>query len=360
MLRKPRIAIFDPYARISTNANFRGILELLIESDHDLTVFTRKSPYIEKIPGVRIIFESQNNLWDRCRLFIWRRLISYELYIGVDRKLPQAAIYASYHKKPLALLSYELSFTDEIGKREMYAEMEASRHICFAVCQDEVRSALLSEERWIPAEKIINIPVAGRGYWGSGVDVSRVEFGLPSDKKLVLYSGSTDEWSILPEIISSSEKWDPSWQLIIQTPFPVKFHLPDNILLIQDQFSPADYARFISLFDVGIAAYRATGKGLHGGKNIQHIGLSSGKISSYLQCGVPVIAIGVGEPLKSLLTSYDCGICLDSAQEIGQYLNRIAGSKEENIRSLFCGHFDLNMTIKPLIRIIADILMRGE
>ncbi|HEX7705703.1 MAG TPA: hypothetical protein VF701_04505, partial [Thermoanaerobaculia bacterium] len=58
---------------------------------------------------------------------------------------------------------------------------------------------------------------------------------------------------------------------------------------------PAALSEFVASADLGIAMYRPTYENEWVGRNIEHIGLASGKIASYLQHGVPVAANELGE-----------------------------------------------------------------
>ena len=51
------------------------------------------------------------------------------------------------------------------------------------------------------------------------------------------------------------------------------------------------------------------------GKNIEYIGLSSGKFSTYMMLGLPTIARNI-EPYISLNTKYSFGALIDSPRDI--------------------------------------------
>jgi glycosyltransferase involved in cell wall biosynthesis len=57
-------------------------------------------------------------------------------------------------------------------------------------------------------------------------------------------------------------------------------------------------------------------------KNLELMGLSSGKLSSYLHSGLPVVVNEAIGP-RELVKTYDCGVCVSQASEIEEALKTI-------------------------------------
>ena len=289
---------------------------------------------------------------------------NYKLIIGVDR---DGIIEASYLSQlmgiPYGFISYEILFGDEIGSIFKKEEIGACKHIDFAVCQDEVRSSSLSEENHIPFEKIIQIPVAGRGLKkGEKTRFLHTLLNIPFDKKIALFMGSIAKWSMIPELVQSVDNWPDEWVLVLHNRYGLNTLIRDiqskKIYISSESYSkPDDLSIMLHSVDLGIALYNPTFEGIYTGKNLKHLGLSSGKISTYLQHGVPVLTNEIGL-LSDYIRSYDAGIVVCDMSEISGFLNRFNLNEhfDEACFNLFSEKLDLNQHIDPLLKKIEGVL----
>jgi hypothetical protein len=110
-------------------------------------------------------------------------------------------------------------------------------------------------------------------------------------------------------------------------------------------------SEFIQSADLGFALYQPTYKTIWEGRNIKHIGLSSGKIATYLQHGVPVATNELGE-ISNLIRKFGAGQVFS--------LNKLfipENPSAESIvacKALFEKHLDLNRFGNSFIEAVAD------
>ena len=72
----------------------------------------------------------------------------------------------------------------------------------------------------------------------------------------------------------------------------------------------------------GLAPYRPTPDELWSGKNIYHMGHSSGKVAYYAMCGLPIIASDL-PVFRKEFSKYDCGKVYQATNTIGKILREL-------------------------------------
>ena len=75
----------------------------------------------------------------------------------------------------------------------------------------------------------------------------------------------------------------------------------------------------VSSADFGIAPYKPTPNDWTSGKNIFHIGFSSGKVAYYAMCGLPIIASSLPVYQREF-AKYDCGQIYERVADISDLL----------------------------------------
>lgn len=380
-----RIAIIHPEGNILYNANLLGIVEILREKGYLVDIYCPKrniSQYVP-YPTVRFIFYNKVELFfgkieilksvkgivgigrSIDRFVLCKSDISASLIIGVDREgIILGSKIAKTKKIPYGLISYEIFFNKETGEDFKKEEIKACQDIDFAVCQDPLRAEKLAEENMIPAQKIINIPVGGRFVEkGPKNFFLHDEFGISHDKHIVLYIGEGSDWTRMPDLVKYAQDWQEDWVLVIR----LKYGINNYMKQIVEQYKNSKKVFFslsrvnsckeltplIKSADMGVALYKATYANYWLGDNLKYLGLSSGKISAYLQHGLPVIVNDIGLWSDNIRT-YKLGFVVDdkiilpSADELEQYKGRCYEFFEEKL--------DLNKTIAPLLDKIETIL----
>jgi hypothetical protein len=286
-----------------------------------------------------------------------------KLIIGVDRDgIIEASFLSQLMGIPCGFISYEIFFKDETGSNFKKEEIGACKYIDFAVCQDDVRSSSLSEENHIPFEKIIQIPVAGRGLKkGEKTRYLHTLLNIPFDKKIALFMGSIVKWSMIRELVQSVDNWPDEWVLVLHNRYGLNTLIRDiqsnKIYISRESYSkPDDLSIMLHSVDLGIALYNPTFEGIYTGKNLKYLGLSSGKIATYLQHGIPVLTNENGL-IGDYIREYEAGYIVHKIEEIPELLDKInLSGGQDNCYSLFNKYLNLDMHINPLLNKIEKIL----
>jgi len=383
-MNKSRILIIHPEGNINNNPNLSGIVEVLCEDGYFVDIVSPKRRFSQLAPceGSRMLLYDDritrysskipllkkfSRALSQIRMNQYKKEV-YKLIIGVDR---DGIIEASYLSQllgiPYGLISYEIFFRDETSVEFKKEEINACAHIDFAVCQDDVRSSLLGEENHIPLEKIINIPVAGRGVKkGEKTQYLHNRLNIPSDKKIALYMGSIAKWSMIEELVQSADNWPEEWVLVLHNRYGINSEVSK---LIGDEHSksiyishesyptPEDLSEMLHSTDLGIALYKPTFDGIYTGNNLKFLGLSSGKIATYLQHGIPILTNENGL-ISDYIWESEAGYIIDDLKEISELLESINLKECERAGGyiLFEEKLDLDQQIKPLMNKIKSIL----
>ena len=285
----------------------------------------------------------------------------YDFVLGVDRQgVIEAAAFAHVHEVPYAMISYELLFEEEAGKQVKQLErIAACRDLLFAVCQDRERSKQLAYENDVAIDNIIDIPVSGRSVMRDSRSLKlHNEFDIPLNKKIALYAGSVATWTMIDEILNSLQYWPENWVLVLHcfagmnekmTAYVEKYRDLEKLFISCRPMVLKEMHQLMHSVDLGLALYKPRYPSIHTGKNIEYMGMSSGKISTYLQHGVPVLVNEIGEMADHVR---DChlGIVVKSPEEIPAALEKFDPELyRENCYRFFKEKLDLNTTITPLL-----------
>lgn len=392
-----KILIIHPEGNINYNVNLTNMVEILVENDYEVHVYSIKRPNIfqgspcqgafihlvDPAPGVT--FEKQLFLllrqpagsFEETVKNIYNEFHRYDLVIGVDRGIIEADFISSVVKVPCGLLSYEIFFSDETERIFKKPEIEACANIDFAICQDSVRSNCLSRENRIPLEKIINIPISGR--LRQPLKKQRYfheKFNLDENSKIALYIGAFGNWSLLDSLIESTESWPDSWYLILHHRYGKK-KVTDDLMNKYSKYPRLLFSfeliensnqmnKLVSSADAGIAFYYAEYESIWSGKNLKFIGMASGKIATYLQNGIPVVINEIGE-MSDHVRNHHLGFVLepDKKQEFKAGMKNALSSINNNFNfyknncfNFFNLYLDLNNSIKPLLKKISRLIKR--
>ncbi|NDJ10849.1 MAG: hypothetical protein EBY17_06605 [Acidobacteriia bacterium] len=368
---RPRVLIVHPEGNLNNNPNLTGIVELLVEAGYAVDVKCPRMPISQTAPcrDVRMRFEMglfsrrRQQLIDRFGFNLLTGVAAllcdpsilfqrYALVIGVDRYgLVEASAIGRLLGIPTALISYEIFFADECSPGFKEVERRAARSIRFAVCQDAVRTEFLSRENNIPVENILCVPVAGRTP-KAGDRTYRLHdrLGIDRSKKIALVSGSIEHWSGIGPLASSVGDWPSDWVLVLHDRYAAasaaefQKRAGNARVYVSNWDIPdvRDIGQLLRSADLGIALYTPDFQSRYTGKNLQHIGLASGKISTYLQHGLPVLVNDVGE-ISDLVRRHNVGYVITNVRDIAPLLH--AFSRDEYSRrcvEFFSSHLDLN------------------
>ncbi|NQT91099.1 MAG: hypothetical protein HQ558_07590, partial [Candidatus Omnitrophica bacterium] len=234
-----RIVIIHPEGNILNNPSLSGMVEILCEKGYGVDIYSLKHKFYQAAPceGSRLMLREQSKpsgIWASLagrKALRWIRKpqaqqcidrdlydkLNADLIIGVDRDgISEASAVAEKSRAPYGFISFEILFAEETGKGFKEPEIKVCRNISFAVCQDELRSGHLSTENNIRRDKIIDIPVAGRGAKrGEKNFYLHDKLGIGHDKHIALYMGTVHNWSGTSRLLTSVNEWPDEWALVM-------------------------------------------------------------------------------------------------------------------------------------------------
>lgn len=352
-----RIALFEPRPKLAENPSLVCLLKAFARSGARVDVLM---PVSDRFPSVddglatRYPFPHRFSLWRggvRTTLRSWweraqqiqsDRMFAagaYDLILGVDSAgLIEGYEYAKRYDVPLVYLSFEIFFRDELSSRAEIEEKEreyiASQFADLVIIQDQWRAQLLATENRLSLDKLEYLPVSpGGSQRVRKSDYLRRRFGLSEMQTLVLHSGSFAEWTYYAdELLENVATWPEDFVLVVHTKYrpgqtdryiqAVQQAKLSNVVLSTEPLSVDEYEQLVASADIGLALYKPVPASRSTQKNIQTMGLSSGKFSFYMKYGIPVISIKQ-QSYAQLLVDYAFGENLDSFREMPAALNRV-------------------------------------
>lgn len=249
--------------------------------------------------------------------------------------------------------SFEIFFEDEffIESKKVLKKLEIkySKKVELVVIQDKDREKLLKDaNKFKEKTKFLNIPVSPKPLTilPDNYDIY-LDLKIPKDKKIIVYSGTLQEWSGINGILNLLQNgWNSDLWLLVHSHSVLDFNdeLLQKIDLLKMQnrnitfhnkpFNDFnDYAKFLSRCHVGIATYFPNTVDIFAGKNIEEIGLSSGKFATYMMLGIPTITTA-NSIFKKLNSRYKFGETIKLIEEIPLALSRIFDNY--NKRTIAC------------------------
>jgi hypothetical protein len=259
------------------------------------------------------------------------------------------------------LLSYELNTPSDSQLKAR--ERELSRQAAFVVVQDEARGRLLADDNAIPWQRVLLVPNAPPGparrqpsrFW-------HTRFGLATDARVVIHSGSLGDWTGIEDIVDATGGWPSPWVLVIHTRYDAESSSyveglrrrvpPGRVWFSLKPVPRQDYDALIDGADVGLAFYVSSEASSFTQRNIQTIGLSSGKLAYYLRAGLPVIVNGEAS-IAASIDAAGCGVAVTDADGIAPALARIAGEYDafsQRARTYFDAYLDFPRAFAEVIR----------
>lgn len=248
----------------------------------------------------------------------------YQLVLAIDRQgLVEAAELYKIDKTPYVFLSFEIFFLSETSRKFKALEIQASQNVEMWIVQDSERAACLIEENYLSKNNCFILPLASEAIPTKAKVRLRDVLGISKEKKVAMMMGSLEPWSMADEIINSVKEWTDNWVLLIHHRYGFYEHI-ENLLgdknkhLLNTKIfisrsssnNVDDMSEILAGIDVGLAFYKPDYSCKYTGKNIKHIGMSSGKISTFLRNAVPVIINDIGL-YAEYLNQYNFGVQID-------------------------------------------------
>jgi hypothetical protein len=299
----------------------------------------------------------------------------YAFIFGVDRGglILASLISTALGFPPCGMLSYEIFFEDETSSRFKAVERDASIDLCLVIAPDEIRGNRLAKENKLPAwAGMLHIPVAAAmpyPYRKNAYLYQRL--GIPDDKKILIYAGSLSSWALIDEILAHPNPLPDDWVLVLHDRFGrtaaelQKFAYTESTdrVYFSDITAPSneDLHTLLHSADMGLALYRPDYESMWTGKNLEHIGMSSGKTNTYLQHGLPVVTTP-DEIMTPLIEAHGLGYSVNTVEELFDVLSQHQISREQNQRcvAFFEHHLSLNVHKSRLLDVVARIIERED
>lgn len=291
----------------------------------------------------------------------------YDYIIGLDALgLILASAAAFLRRIPVVYFSLDLSLWDCAGppyqKVVKWVERFCNRSAVFTLTQDADRAKLLVRENRISPAQVVYLPNAPLGEAHPGkTRILRETLGLADGRWIVLHAGTVDWWTDSLELARAARSWPKNLAMVFHDSLPLQTEYQHAFLTHIDgkhtflTQGPLALDRFTSLVrsaDIGIALYPVSERD----QNMFIMGLASGKIAYYLQCGLPVIATGL-PTLRRFIERYRCGICVDGVDEVlGAIQTIIKDYKGFSQRALECfkQEFQLDRFLPAIMEKLAE------
>lgn len=374
-LLPPRhVLIIHPEGNSYNNPSLKCIIDLLKEEKVEIDIRYKKTiAQMPEIEGIRLIPYGKiialikkiliNHIsflaFIQAYVFIENILFykKYDVIIGVDREgLIEASLLNKLTNTPYIFISFEIMFESETSFRFKRLERIASQNVSLWIVQDNVRSYHLKAENNLSEERCFLLPVASKGYGVQLPNRLRDKLGIPSQKKVAIAIGSITEWSMITTILETLFEWPDEWVLIIHDRYGRtteglsneinKYHeLINNKLFISDlaAHSVDDMGFVLSGVSVGLGFYKPNFRNRFEGNNLRYLGLSSGKISTYLRYGVPIITNEIGV-FSEEAKRYEFGLVVEDPAQLSEILDQIDDRKFEiNAKKYFTEKLDFNI-----------------
>lgn len=347
---KPRIAVIHPEGNINNNPSLLCFVDALADAGMEVHYFgglCTSMPYQVPLRAKALAF-----IYDPATPFYVYG--SYSLVLGVDEGLPIAEGFASLSGCPYAFISYEIMHDIDVhslyDKALKAAIRKAAPHVAFSVVQDSLRGKALCTEYGVSDTALQYIPVAGKGCVTRHKSTILAErLSISREKHILLYMGSIAAWSKIGWAVQHATSLPEDWVLVVHSRFGdfgefSKDMLADNVYLSATPFSPEEIDALVQSADACLALYEPVKGEWSSGKNIELLGLSSGKIATALQHGVPVVTNEIGLA-ADLIRQYEAGLVIDVASTspfVG--LSKLTADKglPSRCHALFTNHLDFS------------------
>jgi len=381
------IAIVTPKIDTFSNPTLTLIIEKLIEENYKILFFGFEQLFIPRELKAKMDFytlpfnfyKSKKDL----NALIKNMNQCYELYklLKIENRVkalicvdPMGLVIAGRIQRLVNLkiiyASFEIFFEDEfyIQKKKILKVLERkySQKVDSVIIQDPAREKLLREVNdFNPKTKFLRIPVSPKRLKVNENNLNLHESqNIPEDKTIVVYSGTLLGWSGVSDLLDIfKEKWNKKFWLLLHSHHSlddkneIKLKI-DELIKSKQQISFhdyafynfEDYAKFLLKCDIGIATYFPNSVDIFAGKNLQEIGLSSGKFSSYMMLEKPTVT--TSNPIyKQLNEKYNFGEVINTMADLPEALNKILENYETKVhgcRELFDNELDPELKIENL------------
>ncbi len=384
-MMKPQVLIFMTEGHIESVPSLRELVRFLADNGHKVTLvcpaderhrqLSIAGPNIEQnaIPlrSGRGKFGRAQSLLGWFRDAIRLKVPSGAICIGVDAEgLLMAHAAAIRNRGRLVYCSLEilcLSDNHTWGNRIVKAfERRCHRKSELTIIQDSDRAALLEGENRLSNVPFVYLPNSSGGAASAvKTDYLRRRLALAATTKIALHAGTIADWSDSVRLATAVATWPPEWVLVFQCRHRPEGDYARRVLSMADQhrvwvlanpLETPELHQLVASADIGIALYSPL-MGHHiGGKNVAVMGKASGKIATYLQHGLPIVA--TQHPSLDYIRRHDAGRMVTGAAEVVRILPELSGDVPGfSRRAVKCyeSEFDLSPGFDSILRAFSPV-----
>ena len=389
--RNKHILIIHTDGNTFNNPSLKSIIDLLLDNNFKIDLRYPKSNApmplqegVRFIPFGKLVKFLKNIIFNRILLSLFMQLSvlieyvlyykKYDLIVGVDRQgLIEANILNKLFKIPFIYMSFEIFFEKETSSKFKYIEKISSKNISRWIVQDEVRAQKLKEENSLYDDKKFILPLASAGKGNISDTRLRDRLGIPKDKNVAIVIGSiASPWSMTRQVVKSVFDWPENWVLILHERYGrtrqyLEREFPDLEKVISEKIFISesatemvdDMSMVLSGVDVGFAFYKPNYSGPYTGDNLKYLGFASGKISTYLRYGIPVIVNEIGLFAEEV-RKHNLGVVVVEPDKISDELRLIKKNiRNENIYNYFSKKLDFNVYREDVLSVFL-LAMAGK
>lgn len=338
-----KILIIHPEGNIFNNPNLYSII-IFLSKNYLIDILIPKISINEnlKFKEKNINIIEYNTIFTEYKLFNDLELLNffigtyitsyYSLCIGVDRLgLLLSNTLFILNNIPYGFISYEILFEEETSKQYKEIEIISSKNVSFAIIQDKNRALELEKENKIDLSKSILIPVAGTNTFKYQKKfLLHTILNIQRNKKILLFIGSISNWAGSKIIIENLNLVPDDWVIVFHDRYGNSKeklqNLCPNVNFDENKVYFSNYIcetnnkmkEIIHSADLGLVLYYPDYSNVYTGKNLEYVGLSSGKFSTFLQNGLPIISNHAY--LFDYISSYKIGYYLHDIKELNKIL----------------------------------------
>lgn len=233
-----------------------------------------------------------------------------------------------------------------------------NKFIKLFIVQDIERGKLLKKE--FPfAKRIVYVPNSYIGYYDEPSDFAYNKFGIPAQKKILLYSGGVEN-GFDQGLFEMCEYLNDDYVLLFNSysrdgyldDLMIRYrkYIEKGILFINMvNLDEENYDKLVRSSYMGIAWHQKEATCV---PNIYYMGFSSGKFTKYLSCGKPVIVPDYFFPNSTFIERKKLGIVCKSAYEIPNRIESIRSEYSEYqkyIKEFYCEHLEFKKSFENVI-----------
>lgn len=374
MKRLQQVLLIHPEGNLFDNPTLNCFIALMLENDVEVWVRrSRSSAPMPPISGVHYLCYGRATrklkAWINYKIgsaflsygyvllehmLIYKR--KFDLIFGVDASgLIDAGALARITDTPYVFVSFEIVAEAESSSKRKRLERMYSEHVAMWIVQDEDRASLLAQENRLNVGTRMLLPLASSGSGKLEPVRLRDRLGIPPEKRVAILLGTLGDWSMTKEILDTLPQWPEEWVLVIHGRYGNTMQelrrlghdqngVPKGRLFISSEapLSVDQMGSVLAGVDAAIAFYRPTYRSPTTGLNLKVLGLSSGKISTCLRYGVPVLMNEIGL-YSELAKTHRFAILIDQMADISRALQAILDPVyKKNALAYFLEHLDFS------------------